>query len=259
MKPTMQKDSGFERRPGPSLWDTLIRVALIGALAVLCFQVFSPFLNLMVWSMILAVALYPLHQSLARRIGGRQRLTSTILVIIGVLLVVVPTWLLMNSFADSVQSFLAAVKENTPQIPPPAESVKNWPIVGNNVYEVWSNAHSDLPGLVHSMQPKLGDLTRDALSTIAKIGSTMLLFLATIVVANIIMAYGGSAARSGRAIFSRLAGSARGEVLTKLALATIRTVALGVVGVAAIQALLKLRMVLGCAEYIPACISSQPR
>jgi predicted PurR-regulated permease PerM len=234
----MQKDSGFERRPVPTLWDTLIRVALIGGLVVLCFQVFSPFLNLMVWSIILAVALYPLHQSVARRIGGRQRLTSTIFVIFGVLLIVVPTWLLMNSFADSVRGLLAAVQQNTLQIPPPAESVKNWPLVGNNVYEVWSKASSDLPGLVHSMQPKLGELTRDALATVARIGSTMLLFLASFVVANILMAYGDSAARNGRAIFSRVAGSSRGEVLIKLALATIRAVALGVVGVAAIQALL---------------------
>jgi predicted PurR-regulated permease PerM len=52
------------------------------------------------------------------------------------------------------------------------------------------------------------------------------------------MAYGDSAARSVRGIFSRVAGVSRGEELAKLALSTIRAVALGVVGVAAIQALL---------------------
>src|SRR4026209_2830913 len=100
MKPITQPDSEFERRPSPSLWDTVIRVALIGGLAVLCFQVFSPFLHLAVWSMILAVTLYPLHRMLARRLGGRQGLTSIILVILGIGLIVVPTWLLINSFAD---------------------------------------------------------------------------------------------------------------------------------------------------------------
>src|SRR6185436_2300005 len=43
---------------------------------------------------------------------------------------------------------------------------------------------------------------------------------------------------SGRAFFSRVAGSSRGEELTKLTIATIRAVAQGVIGIAAIQALL---------------------
>lgn len=237
MQPITQPDSEFERRPSSNLWDTLIRVALIGGLTLLCFQVFSPFLNLMVWSIILAVTMYPVHQWLARRIGRRQGLTSVILVILGVSLIVIPAWLLMNSFADSVHRFVGAVQQNTVQIPAPREGVKNWPIVGTAIYETWSKARADLPGLVQSMQPKIGDLARGALSMVASIGGSMLLFLVSFVVASIIMAYGDSAERSGRAIFSRVAGSSRGESLAKLSIATIRAVAQGVIGVAAIQAL----------------------
>jgi predicted PurR-regulated permease PerM len=237
MKPIAQPESEPERRPPSSLWDTLIRVALIGGLALLCFQVFSPFLKLAVWSIILAVTIYPVHQWLARRIGRRQGLTSIILVILGIALIVVPTWLLMNSFADSVHHFVGAVQQNTAQIPAPPERVKNWPIVGNKIHDTWSKAHADFPGLIQSMQPKTGDLARQALSTVASIGGSMLLFLVSFVVASIIMAYGESAERSGRAMFARVAGSSRGALLAKLSIATIRAVAQGVIGVAAIQAL----------------------
>jgi predicted PurR-regulated permease PerM len=238
MKPIMQPDSEFEGRPSSNLWDTLIRVAIIVGLAVLCFQVFSPFLRLMVWSIILAVTIYPVHQWLARRIGRRQWLASLILVILGISLIVIPTWLLMNSFADSVHRFVGAVQQNTVQIPAPREGVKNWPIVGKNIYETWSKARDDLPGLVQSIQPKIGELARSALSIVASVGGSMLLFLASFVVASIIMAYGDSASRSGRAIFHRVGGPSRGELLAKLSIATIRAVAQGVIGVAAIQALL---------------------
>ena len=238
MKPQIQPDVAVAPRPSPTLWDTLIRVGLIGALIVLCFQVFSPFLNLMVWSIILAVTLYPLHQMLARRIGSRQGLASTIVVILGIALIVIPTWLLMNSFADSVRSFAGAVQQNTLQIPPPREGVRSWPLVGNNFYDTWAQARADLPGLIQSLQPKIGDLARDAFAIVASIGRSMLLFLASFVVANIVMAYGESASRSGEAILRRVAGPRRGEALAKLAIATIRAVALGVIGVAAIQALL---------------------
>ena len=238
MKPVMQQDVAVTDVRQSGLWDTLVRVGLVGALVALCLYVFSPFLNLMVWSIILAVTLYPLHQMLARRIGQRQGLTSTIVVLLGIALIVVPTWLLMNSFADSIRGFVDAVQQNTLQIPPPREGVKNWPVVGQNLYDKWAQARADLPGLVHSMQPKIGDLARYGLGVVASIGRTMLLFLAAFVVANIVMAYGASAASSGRSIFHRLAGPTRGEGLTKLSVATIRAVALGVIGVAAIQALL---------------------
>jgi len=222
MTPIPQKEPDTERQPSTNLWDTLIRVGLIAILAFLCFRALSPFLNLIVESIILAVALYPLHQALARRIGGRQSIASTILVLLGITLIVVPSWLLMNSFADSVHGFVASVQQNTLQIPAPSDGVRNWPLIGRKVFDFWSMAHTDLPGLVQSMQPKLGELARYALG----------------VVASIIMAYGNSSARSSQAFFSRVAGSSRGEVLAKLSVSTIRAVALGVVGVAAIQALL---------------------
>src|SRR6266576_6289099 len=129
MNSTTPPEAESERRPFIPLWDTLVRVALIGGLAWLCLVVFSPFLKLMVWSIILAVTMYPLHQWIARRLGKRQGLASIIVVILGIALLVVPTWLLMNSFADSVHRFVGAIQQNTLQIPPPRESVKTWPIV----------------------------------------------------------------------------------------------------------------------------------
>jgi hypothetical protein len=62
------------------LLEVLIRAGLILAMVLLCYRVFSPFLTLMVWALILAVTLYPLHQALANRIGGRQGLAATLLV-----------------------------------------------------------------------------------------------------------------------------------------------------------------------------------
>ena len=153
-------ESAAEQRPALSLWDTLIRIGLIGGLGFLCYQALSPFLKLAVWSIILAVAIYPLHQWISRRVGGRQKLASVILVIVGIAVIVIPTWLLMNSFADSVHRLVGAVQQDSVHVPPPRESVKSWPVVGNRVYETWARAQNDLPGLVRTMQPKLGDLAR---------------------------------------------------------------------------------------------------
>ncbi|HEY7161500.1 MAG TPA: AI-2E family transporter, partial [Acidobacteriota bacterium] len=152
MNPIPQQDSKPESRASANLVDLIIRGSLIGGLAILCYQVFSPFLPLMAWSIILAVMLYPLHQRIAHVIRNKQWLASVIVLLIGFLIIIIPTALLMNSFADSVRGFISSVQNNTLEIPAPGKNVAQWPIVGNKVYELWSKAHSDLPGLVQSMQ-----------------------------------------------------------------------------------------------------------
>jgi predicted PurR-regulated permease PerM len=233
-----QPDHEFERRVPARLLDVLIRAGLIAVLAVLCYTVFAPFLTLMAWAVILAITIYPLQQSLARRIGGKQGLAATIVVLVGCVLLVAPTALLMDSFGSSVHDFVIAVKDNTLEVPAPRESVREWPVVGKKVYDFWSRAHTDLPGLVQSLQPKIGELARKALSIVASLGFGLLQFLVSFIIAGIVMAYGEEGARGSRAIFERVIGSGRGDPFAKLSTATIRAVAQGVIGIAFIQAIL---------------------
>src|SRR6476659_2315019 len=230
--------SELRDRASTPMMDVLIRIVLIGALAILCYQIFSPFLTLTCWSVILAVTLYPFHQWLASKLGKKQWLASTLLIIVGLLLIIIPVALLLNSFADSTRHFIGAVQQNTLQIPPPREGIANWPLVGKKIYGGWSKAHTDLHGFVKSMQPKIGDLAQKALVMVASIGKGLLLFLASFIVAGILMAYGEPAAGTSRGIFIRVAGPTRGEAFFKLTTSTIRAVALGVIGVAFMQAVL---------------------
>ncbi len=234
----MQPDYEFERRIASRLLDVLIRAAFVGLMAALCYVVFAPFLTLMVWALILAVTLYPLHRSIARKIGGRQGLAATIVVVIGGLLIVTPAALLMNSFGSSIYDFVRAVQNNTLVIPAPPDGVEEWPVVGKKLHGVWSKAHSDMPGLVESLQPKIGELARKALAIVASVGVGLLQFMASFIVAGILMAYGEAGARGSRSIFGRIAGSERGESFAKLSTATIRAVAQGVIGIAFVQATL---------------------
>jgi len=230
-----QATSAFERQAPAGLLETLIRLGLIGVLVMLCYRAFSPFMALMLWALILAVALYPLHRGLARKIGGRQGLAATVLVIVGVAVIVTPTALLTNSLADSVSGLIAKVQNDTLEIPAPRAGVERWPVVGERLHALWSRAHTDLPGLVQSFQPKIGELTKQALGFVASVGGSLLKFLASFIVAGILMAYGESGSRGSRAIFDRFAGRERGGELLRLSTATIRAVAQGVIGVAIIQ------------------------
>jgi predicted PurR-regulated permease PerM len=230
-------DLELEKRLSGRLLDVLIRAGLVFAMAVLCYQIFSPFLALMVWALILTVTFYPAHQKLARKMGEKQGLAATVFVLTGIVLIGVPTAVLMFELGDSVHHFIGSVRDNTLQIPAPSPNVADWPIVGKKVHGLWSQAHTDLPAVLQGLQPKLGDFTKSALAFVASTGVATLLFLASFIIAGIIMAFGESGARSTRAIFDRIVGTGHGEEFAKLSTATIRAVALGVLGVAFIQAL----------------------
>jgi predicted PurR-regulated permease PerM len=232
------RDRAFDSRDEGRLLDVLIRAGLILALAMLCFQIFSPFLVLMVWALILAITLYPLNQALASRLGGRKGWAATLITLLGVTLIVAPTAVLVSSVGDSVQRLIEDVQQNTLQIPPPNARVADWPLVGERIFAVWEKAHTDLPALIKSLQPKIGDLSKAALAMVAAIGGDILMFVAAFIIAGIVMAFGEAGDRASRAIFGRVVGPERGDEFTVLSVATIRAVALGVIGIAFIQAIL---------------------
>ena len=57
LMPTPTSEKALSR----GLLDVLIRAGLVAVLAIACYQILRPFLNLILWSMILAVTLYPLQ------------------------------------------------------------------------------------------------------------------------------------------------------------------------------------------------------
>ena len=111
MNIALKHDEELMARGASRLMDIFIRAGLVLALALLCYRVFAPFMTLMVWALILAVTLFPMHQMIARRIGGRQGLASTIVVLLGLALIVTPTAVLMNSMADSIHQLINDVRE----------------------------------------------------------------------------------------------------------------------------------------------------
>ena len=123
MNPPYTPDPELERRLSGRLMDVFIRAGFVFAMVVLCYQIFSPFLALMVWALILAVTLYPAHQKLTRRMGGRQGLAATVMVLAGLVLIGVPATVLMFELGDSVHHFVGSLRDHTLQIPAPSPSV----------------------------------------------------------------------------------------------------------------------------------------
>ena len=227
-----------EKRLVARFLDMFIRFGLILALASFCYTVFSPFLNMMLWAFILAVTLYPLHQYFATRLGGKQGWSSTLIVLLGIVLIVVPTVLMISSLGESVSVMIDKLSGRAFVIPPPSAHIATIPIVGEKISVLWLKASNDLPGLISNYRTQIGDIAKATLGILASMGGGLLGFILSFIVAGIIMTWGAAGADSARRIAIRLTDENKGQSLVKLCTSTIRAVAQGVIGVALIQALL---------------------
>jgi predicted PurR-regulated permease PerM len=221
-----------------TLLDVLIRAGLIAVLAIFCFRIFYPFLNLIVWSLILAVTLYPLHVRLRQRLGNKDGYAATLIILAAFIIIMVPSYLLGVALASSVEHAMEVVRSGAIRIPPPSESVASWPLVGQRLYDFWLQASTDVTGLLARFAPQLKAIGVALLGTVTGLGAGLLIFFLALIIAGIFMAYGEAGNRSAVRIASRISGPENGPEITELCTATIRAVAQGVVGIAFIQMVL---------------------
>lgn len=235
----MQLDeASLKKTLSEDLMQLIVRVGIIVLLVVLCARVFAPFASVMLWALILAVTLYPLNKKAGAFFGGRPGRGAASIVITGILFIGIPSAMLGSSFAEQMHGLYTAIGNDEFEIKQPEASVAQWPLIGKKVHTAWSSAADDLPAYVQEIRPQLQNVSKYLLSLAASTAGAVGLFIGALLIAGIMMAYGESGSESMKRIISRISGKERGESIHALSTATVRSVAMGVIGVALIQALI---------------------
>ncbi len=227
------EDATFQR----NMMTSFIQIAALVVLINYCLVITGPFVSLVIWGLVLAVAIFPLHLKLASALGGNEKIAATTMILIGLVLVVLPGWFLTKSVIASIMAFAADVKAGSLVINPPADNVADWPIIGNRLYEVWSAAANNLEQTLRSFDPSPREASEWLVRKIGSLAAGLLQIAASIVIAGVATLYSKSGYKLSCAIATRIS-PARGQHLTDVSIATIRSVTNGVLGVAAIQAVL---------------------
>ena len=118
-KPRFRPDEQFIQNSIGSV----LRIGVLLIIAYYSLQILSPFINLALWSIILAVALYPAHTKLAARIGNRQKLSATIIVAVFLFIIVFPVTLMTESTVASAKNLSSQLRTGELSIPPPRDTV----------------------------------------------------------------------------------------------------------------------------------------
>jgi predicted PurR-regulated permease PerM len=217
--------------------DLAVRLVVLGLLAYWCFAILRPFLMPIVLGIVIAVALNPLHLWLERLLGGRTKVAAILLVVLCLAALLTPTILLFGSLVDGVRMVTTRIQEGSITIPPAPEKIAAWPVVGTPIYETWNLATTNLDALIERMQPQLKSVGVWFVS-IAKQGVLAAALAAIgLAIAGVLWIRREPAVATAVALGRRIGGE-RGAELVPLAGRAIATVAKGVVGVAAIQAVL---------------------
>ncbi len=217
------------------LVETGLRLALLALLMLWCFRIIAPFLNLLVWASILAVAFLPLHERIAGLLGGRIKLAATLVAVLLLAVLVVPVVALSFSVVDGISLVSAALE--TGSIKMPDIDVGGWPVVGDALQRALSWLSSNTEAALIKVGPYVATISVSAVGIAGSGGIAMLVFAVAAILAAVFLVYAESMMRPLSILAGRIVGPRGGEFLV-LATATIRSVFKGVIGVAAIQAAL---------------------
>ena len=228
-EPTMQRD----------VTRTLLAVLSIGGLIIASFWILRPFLSAMIWATTLVVATWPLMLWLQKVLRGKRVLAIAVMTTIMLVVFMLPFWIAISTIAGNanrIGPWVASLQDLA--IPAPPAFVEHVPFVGDRIAAVWRDAAAGGWGeLADSVRPYLVQIATWLASEVGTVGTLVVQFLLTIVIAALLYANGETVERGVLRFGQRLAGE-RGKQSIRLAQQAIRGVALGVVVTALVQTLL---------------------
>jgi predicted PurR-regulated permease PerM len=233
-------DCGPPSRPsrsGDELIQIAIRLGLIALLVYWSFLLLKPFIPILAWSVVLAVALYPIYDWLSEHLGHRPRIAAAVMTLVVLAVFLGPaTWLGLG-LVDGLRSISDQLTSGDLTIPSPPDSIRDWPLVGQILHEFWRTASDNLQAALRQLAPYLKPLAGPLLAIAGGVGTGTIKFLMAVVIAGFLLPSGPQLVASIRIMLTRIVPQRSADFLA-LAGATIRTVAQGVIGIAVLQALL---------------------
>ena len=217
--------------------DVAMRLAFVGLVLFWCTKIVTPFFLPVLWGAIIATALYPLFVKLKKLVGGKDKVAGTIFIVVSLALVIGPSIWLTDSVIQGATKLGNGLQEGTLSVPPPSESVKEWPAVGESLYVTWSQAATDMEAAIAKHSDQLKTLGSKLVDGVAALGGAVVQTIFALIIAGVFMINAAVCSRVAFAFGVKM-GGAKGRELVDVSIGTVRSVVKGVLMVAIIQALL---------------------
>jgi predicted PurR-regulated permease PerM len=200
-----------------------------------CFTILRPFILILIWAGVIAIAIYPLYTIFLKMFRQRKAWASVVLTLLLLSILIIPSWLLTQSVFEEVSHLRDLNQQGKLVIPPPGENTKAWPSIAKPILDFWRLASENLQEAMMQYSDKLKAAGAWVLSAVAGIGKGILQFIVSIIIAGVLLAYSTAVGNAAIKIFTKLVGK-NGENFASTTVITVRSVVKGILGVAVIQA-----------------------
>jgi predicted PurR-regulated permease PerM len=217
--------------------DIAIRIGVLALLIAWCFQILRPFITLVIWGTIIAIAFYPVCAKLGNLLGNRIKTAASIMTAITLLLIILPSIQMVGSLVDGMTYLNDKIQSGEIKVPPPPENIDSWPVIGKPLKSSWHEASVNLKATLTRYAPQLKTISLRLLELAMSTAMGLLHFTLSVIIAGVLMANAKGGGNLVKDLFVRLAGE-RGNDFADSSTITIRNVVKGILGVAILQGFL---------------------
>ncbi|MDZ4743446.1 MAG: AI-2E family transporter [Verrucomicrobiota bacterium] len=214
-----------------------IRIGMLIFLFYWCYTIIHPFLDILLWSVIFAVSLFPVYQKVLKRLKGRRVLAAIMIVLFLVVVFLLPAVFFAKSLFDGIYHLKSHALEISQINVIEVTRMEQWPYVGKflskELDHFAQNIDVTLKEHIIEIRHWSSVLITSAMLTMV----AYIKFFISIVLSGVLLVHAGAGSKMALSFSEKLLGKRGGE-FAKIAERTVRLVLRGIIGVALIQSTL---------------------
>jgi predicted PurR-regulated permease PerM len=219
--------------------EATVRIGLIALVIYFCLDIIRPFFVPILWGLIIATSLYPVHRWLATKLGSREKISALLITFITLTLLVIPSIGFSSSLISNLKTLSEKFMNSDSLLPAPPESIQEWPLIGEPLYSFWLGATRDIEAVLIQFAPELTKLGEYLLASVGSMGVGFMQFIVAIIVSGFVLANAEASKVFSVRFLTRLIGE-NGPAYANISGKIVSGVTQGILGVSLLQSALAL-------------------
>jgi predicted PurR-regulated permease PerM len=219
------------------IFEIILQIGIVFLVIAFCAKLLSPFVMPVLWAIIFAIILFPIFNFLQKKLKGRKSLASFLIISIILVILFVPAFYFFSAVTSNILDLKTQIETNTLKIHAPTQNIKDWPIIGNKLYDFLYATSSNLKQAMIDYREPIVEISKKIAGSIVSSAVGFLQIILSIIIAGVFLV-SSSAQKLATNFIMRIAGN-RGEEILNISTSTVQQVVKGILGVAVIQTIIQ--------------------
>ena len=216
--------------------DSLLKIALTSGIIFWCYKIFAPFITLISWSIIFAVTVYPVFKFFQVK-TEKPKLSAILVVILLLLSFLTPVYFISGELVQNITLLIKSLRVENLNLPDLPDFIPNLPLVGESIASYWVTLQDNFFDVIKNFKTEIRKLSTTILKTFTNIGLNLLEISIAAILSSFILVYSNSLVTLFKKTFIRVNNEKGAEIFNLVGM-TIQNIAIGVIGVASVQAII---------------------